>query len=85
MGASEFDVSGSLKTWSVLDKLQNIKVPTLVMNGKEDEAQNVCVEPFESLIPKGLVVRREFSNSSHMPFWEEQEEYLTAVSDFLKK
>ena len=84
MGASEFDVSGSLKTWSVLDKLQNIRVPTLVMNGKEDEAQNVCVEPFETLIPKGFVVRKEFSGSSHMPFWEEQEAYLDVVSEFFK-
>lgn len=84
MGASEFNVSGTLKTWSVLDKLHKIRVPTLVMNGEEDEAQDVCVEPFERLIPKGLVVRKKFSGSSHMPFWEEQEAYLRVVSNFLQ-
>ena len=85
IGPSEFDISGSLRTWSVLDKLQNIRVSTLVINGKDDEAQNVCVEPFEALIPRGFVTRREFLDSSHMPFWEEQEAYLEVVSDFLKK
>ena len=60
-------------------------MPTLVVNGKDDEAQDVCVDPFETLIPKGLVRRKKFMDSSHMPFWEEPDAYFEAISEFLKK
>ena len=85
IGPSEFDITGTLRTWSVVDKLQNIKVPTLVLSGKHDEAQDVCVDPFEINIPAGLVTRKKFLESSHMPFWEEPEAYFEAVTNFLQK
>ncbi|TFY81646.1 hypothetical protein EWM64_g2370 [Hericium alpestre] len=82
VGPSEFNITGTLKTWSVIDKLHTIKYPTLVMNGVYDEAQDVCVRPFFEHIRKVKWV--QFAESSHMPFFEEKERYLGVVEDFLK-
>lgn len=50
-GPFQFRVTGSLAGWSVIDQLRDIKVPTLVVNGKEDGAQDVAVRPFVERIP----------------------------------
>lgn len=52
LGPSEFHITGTLKTWSVIDKVHAISVPTLLTNGAADEAQDECVEPFFDKIPK---------------------------------
>jgi len=80
-GHSEFFVTGTLKNWSVVDDLHKIKVPTLVLNGAYDEAQDECVEPFVKLIPDVKWVR--FEGSSHFPQWEERELYVKTVGDWL--
>lgn len=80
-GTSEFNLSGSLKSWSVIDKLHTISCPTLVINGIDDEAQDECVYPFFEKIPKVKWVR--FDMSSHMPFWEERGRYFEVVTGFL--
>lgn len=46
---------GTLKTWSVIEKLGNIKVPALLISGVEDEAQDICVAPFQKGIGEDLV------------------------------
>ncbi|MCJ1392826.1 hypothetical protein MMC18_005697 [Xylographa bjoerkii] len=81
-GPSEFFITGTLKTWSNVDRLHNIKVPTLLLNGKYDEAQDECVEPYSKHIPDCKWVK--FANSSHTPQWEERKEYMTVVGDFLR-
>jgi pimeloyl-ACP methyl ester carboxylesterase len=45
-GSSEFNNAGSLKTWSVIDKLDAINVPTLITNGDHDEAADSVLAPF---------------------------------------
>src|SRR6476659_3081247 len=45
-GPSEFHVVGSLKDWSVVDRLDGIRVPTLVVAGAHDEAMPLVWEPF---------------------------------------
>ncbi|KAL0955742.1 hypothetical protein HGRIS_001958 [Hohenbuehelia grisea] len=80
-GPSEFTVVGSLKTWSIIDALPNIKSPTLVINGEHDEAQELCVRPFRERIPNAKWA--ELRGCSHMPFWEGREEYFQLVGDFL--
>ena len=82
-GPSEFHVTGSFKGWSALDRLGQIKVPTLVISGRDDEmtpklqAELVSgIEGAEQVILEG---------SSHMPFWEERRPYMEAVSHFLRR
>jgi L-proline amide hydrolase len=80
-GPSEFHVIGSLRTWSVVDEVSAIDVPTLVVTGAYDEATPATVAPFVDGIPGA---RWEiFADSSHMPHVEEEERYLQVVGDFL--
>ncbi|KAI0259603.1 proline-specific peptidase [Gloeopeniophorella convolvens] len=83
LGPSEFNITGSLKTWSVLDKIDKIGYPTLLLNGVDDEAQDECVLPFFEKLPKAKWV--QFTNSSHTAFFEEKDRYLQVVGDFLTK
>ena len=80
-GPSEFHVIGSLKTWDIIPSLHRISVPTLVLNGRYDEAQDSCVMPFFQLIPR--VKWYTFAEGSHMPHWEERERYMEVVDGFL--
>ena len=57
-------------------------MPTLVVNGKADFAQDFASRPFFERIPKVKWLTLE--NSSHMPFWEEREHYNKLVEEFLK-
>lgn len=82
-GPTEFHVIGSLKDWTVIDRLPAIRVPTLVLNGRYDEATDDCVRPFAEGIPGARHVR--FENSSHMPHVEEHDSYLTSVRAFLEE
>lgn len=80
-GPSEFHVIGNLKTWSIIERLDRIRVPTLLISGRYDEATPAVVQPFADRIKD---VRWEiFENSSHMPHVEETERCLKVVGDFL--
>ena len=80
-GPSEFHVVGTLKSWSIIDKLDRIQAPTLLISGRHDEATKATVEPYADLIPD--VRWTIFENSSHMPHVEETEKCLQVVGDFL--
>lgn len=80
-GPTEFHVIGSLRDWSVIERLARIQVPTLLISGRHDEATPACVEPFDRLIPD--VRWRIFENSSHMPHVEEREACMATVAIFL--
>jgi L-proline amide hydrolase len=80
-GPNEFFCVGTLKDWSVVDRVHSIVAPTLLISGRFDEATPATVQPFFDAIPD---VRWEiFEASSHMPFIEEREGYLSLVEDFL--
>jgi L-proline amide hydrolase len=80
-GPNEFFCIGTLKNWSVVDKVHAIRAPTLLCSGRFDEATPGTVQPFFDNIPD---VRWEiFEDSSHMPFIEEPERYLAVVEGFL--
>lgn len=82
-GPNEFHVIGTLKTWSVIDRLSAIDVPTLIISGRYDEATPATVQPFKDGI-RGA--RWEiFEQSSHMPHVEEQEDCMRVVGDFLNQ
>jgi len=80
-GPSEFHITGSLKDWSVVDRLGEIRVPTLLLSGRYDEATPNMVETICRGIQGSEWVI--FENSSHMPHLEEQERYVQVLTDFL--
>jgi L-proline amide hydrolase len=81
-GPSEFHVIGSLKNWSVIDRLEGISVPTLVVSGEYDEALPLVWQPFVDRIPD--VRSHVFADASHMPHVEQPAEFTRVVGEFLR-
>jgi pimeloyl-ACP methyl ester carboxylesterase len=61
--------------------LDRVAVPTLLANGRHDEATPACVQPFADRIPD--VRWRLFEHSSHLPHVEETDAFNTTVAEFL--
>lgn len=80
-GPTEFHVIGSMKDWSVVERLDGIRVPTLVVAGAHDEATPATWRPFVERIPD--VRSHVFPESSHMPHVEEHDAFLEVVGGFL--
>jgi proline-specific peptidase len=80
-GPSEFYVVGTLKSWDISERLLKIKVPVLLINGRYDEAQDEVVQPLFDGIEHAKWV--QFSDSAHMPHFEERERYMQVVDSFL--
>lgn len=80
-GPSEFHVVGSLKDWSIVDRVHAITVPTLVIAGAYDEATPATWQPFLDGIDGAR--SHVFAESSHMPHVEEPEAFLDVVGAFL--
>ena len=80
-GPNEFHVVGTLRDWTIAERVGRIAVPTLLVSGRYDEATEATVQPFADGIPD---VRWEiFANSSHMPHVEEEAAFLRLVGAFL--
>ncbi|KAG1764522.1 proline-specific peptidase [Suillus occidentalis] len=81
LGPAQFNATGSLKTWSVIDRIHRISCPTLVTNGPEEGAQDYVIAPFIEKLPKVKWVR--FAKS-HIAFFEDRDYYFKAIGDFLR-
>lgn len=80
-GPTEFHVIGTMKDWTIEDRLHLVNVPALVISGKYDEATPLVTKPLVENIPGARWVL--FEHSAHMPHVEEKELCLRTVSDFL--
>jgi proline-specific peptidase len=70
-GPNEYTVTGTLKDWDVIDRLDEIKVPTLITSGQYDECSPALVEPLHrGIVGSEWVV---FEGSAHMSYLEEPE------------
>ncbi|EIW57647.1 proline-specific peptidase [Trametes versicolor FP-101664 SS1] len=76
------DKAPMLHGWTIIDRLHLIKVPTLVINGRYDIAQDWVIKPFAYNIPNSTWIT--FEASSHTPFWEERERFMQVVGEFLQ-
>lgn len=82
-GPTEFHVIGTMKDWTIEDRLHLITAPTLLISGKFDEATPTVVAPYVDSVPNCEWVL--FEQSSHMPHVEEKQLCLNTVSAFLSK
>ncbi|KPI36326.1 L-amino acid amidase [Cyphellophora attinorum] len=80
-GPSEFTVTGNLKDWDIRSELHKIDVPTLILNGEFDEAQDSCVKPYSELIKNSTW--HTFPGLSHMSHIEDLDAYLEVLRPFL--
>ena len=80
-GPSEFHIIGSCKDWQVKDRLHEIRVPTLLVSGRYDEATPALQQVLLDGIADSEWVC--FEESSHMPHIEERERYMQVVGNWL--
>ena len=68
-GPSEFFVTGTLKDWDITRRLSEIRVPALVLCGRDDEATPILAKTIHKGIPGSELVI--FEHSAHFPHIEE--------------
>jgi proline-specific peptidase len=80
-GPSEAHATGTLKDYSILDRLSGIRQQTLILSGKYDEATPAQMELIIDAIPDAKW--ELFKESSHSALFEETAKYLQIVREFL--
>jgi len=80
-GPNEFTIIGNIRYWNVTDQLHLIKIPTLVTCGKYDEVSPKVARDIHRHIKGSQLVI--FPKSSHLPFWEERERFVSVLKNFL--
>jgi L-proline amide hydrolase len=80
-GPSEFHIIGTLRTWDITARLNEIEVPVLVISGEHDEATPAVVRPLVEALANA---RWElFEGASHSTHLEEPERFLELVAGFI--
>lgn len=80
-GPNEFHVLGTLREWSIIDRLHLITAPTLVVAGEFDEATPATWRPYVEHIPNAE--SHVFPDTSHCTHLEKPEEFRAVVAEFL--
>ncbi|WP_231514424.1 proline iminopeptidase-family hydrolase [Mycobacterium sp. URHB0044] len=80
-GPNEFHVLGTLRQWSIIDRLDRITAPTLVIAGEFDEATPATWQPYVERIADAR--SQVFADASHCTHLEKPEEFRAVVAEFL--
>lgn len=80
-GPNEFHVLGTLRDWSIIDRLSAVTAPTLVIAGEFDEATPATWAPYVENIPDAR--SHVFADASHCSHLEKPEEFRAVIADFL--
>jgi proline-specific peptidase len=83
MQGPEWNVTGNLKDWDVIDRLGELDVPVLVTSGRFDEMTPALVQPLvEGIRGAESVV---FEESAHFATAEEPDRYRQVLESFLDR
>lgn len=82
-GPSEFTVTGTLKTWDIMDRLGEITVPTLLVGGRHDECRPSHLEEMHRRIGNSQLTIIE--DASHLCFAEQPERFNALINTFLDR
>ena len=80
-GPNEFHVVGTLRDWTIVDRLPDISAPTLVVAGEYDEATPATWQPYVDRIPGAR--SHVFADCSHCSHLEKPEEFRAVIAAFL--
>lgn len=80
-GPSEFGVAGKLINWSVQERLQELKVPTLVIGGTHDTMDPEHMKKMSEWVQNGSFLL--CPNGSHMSMYDDQEAYMAGLIKFI--
>ncbi|MFG1755600.1 proline iminopeptidase-family hydrolase [Streptosporangium sandarakinum] len=86
IGQADYHVTGSLKDWDILDRLERIRVPTLVLGGEFDECVPSHLADIAGRIPDSEHVTQ--SGAAHMGYLEEEplrREYVSIIRDYMER
>lgn len=81
-GPSEFGVGGRLADWDIKNRLQEIKVPTLMIGAKHDTMDPKAMEEQSKKVQNGRYLY--CPNGSHLSMWDDQEVFMKGVISFIK-
>lgn len=81
-GPSEFSITGTLKNYERVDRLKEIKTPTLFICGRYDEATPAATDYYHRNMPGSRFVVIE--DASHLSWSEQPAAFNRVVGDFLK-
>ncbi|KAF4615760.1 hypothetical protein D9613_012367 [Agrocybe pediades] len=73
--------STGLKQWNIIEKIPQVTIPVLLINGRYDVSQDFVNQPIFHGLSK--VKWTTFEESSHTPFWEERDKYMQRLDEFL--
>jgi proline-specific peptidase len=82
-GPSEFTVTGTLKTWDVMDRLGEIDMPTLLVGGRHDECRPSHLEEMHRRIGGSQLAIIE--DAAHLCFAEQPVQFNALVNSFLDR
>jgi proline iminopeptidase len=82
-GPSEFTITGTMRTWDVMDRLGEIAIPALVMGGRHDECRPSQLEEMHRRMPGSELAIIE--DASHLCFAEQPARFLRVVNAFLDR
>lgn len=80
-GPSELYISGSLRDWTCIPLLDAITAPTLLINGSDDEAQDVAMQPFFDHIKKVKWIT--IDGAAHFSHVDQRQKHMQHVEAFL--
>jgi len=82
-GPNEFHVIGTMRAWSIVERLHEIETPTLVVAGEFDEATPATWQPFVDLIDGAE--SHVFPGASHCSHLEQPQVFRAVISEFLAR
>lgn len=81
-GPSEFVPGGRLKGWTVMDRLPQLRIPTLMVGAKYDTMDPEYKKKMAELVQNGSYLY--CPNGSHLAMWDDQKVFFDGVTDFIK-
>ena len=82
-GPNEYNPTGSLKDFDVIDRLGEIKVPCLVMSGTDDLCTPLIAKTMADRIPNAKW--HLFAGARHMCYADSNEEYIQVLSNWMQE
>jgi L-proline amide hydrolase len=80
-GPNEFHVIGTLRDWTIIDRLDRVTAPTLVVAGEFDEATPATWQPYVDRIAD--VRSHVFAGTSHCTHLEKPQDFRAVIGAFL--
>lgn len=81
-GPSEFGISGRLADWDIKNRLNEIKVPTLMVGAKFDTMDPKAMEAQSKMVQHGRYLY--CPNGSHLSMWDDQAHFYPGVIKFIR-